>query len=237
MFLNLSWGTQKQNEKARREETTHSEEGVSEKHARTDKSGIEMDMCTEAGGEAGTSQSHSRHKKGRMTNIYLMDSDKEVIVAFVKDQKEMYNKTYENFKDNARKRLRERFANSRKLFVKVCKTCFELQRTCYVKLIQSKSGQEPEEMMERRNWIQVKFHFLKLHIRCKGLNKLSGFKSQALEASASAASALNISRASTDTNSMKISRQPNTTIQPSVTSPSAVSACSSINQQVIDQFT
>ena len=57
-----------QREEARREETNHSaEEGVAEKHTRTDRSHTEMD--TEAGGEAGTSQSHSRQKKGYMTNM------------------------------------------------------------------------------------------------------------------------------------------------------------------------
>ena len=37
------------------------------------------------GGEAGPSQ--SQHKKGHMTNIYLTDSDKEAIVDFAKDDK------------------------------------------------------------------------------------------------------------------------------------------------------
>ena len=51
-----------------REETTNStEEGVAKK--RTVRSDTEMD--TEAGGEVGTFQSHSRHKKEHMTNIYL----------------------------------------------------------------------------------------------------------------------------------------------------------------------
>ena len=55
-----------------REENTHSaEEGVAEKCARTDRSDTEMG--TEGGGETGTSQSHPRHKKGHMRNIYLMD--------------------------------------------------------------------------------------------------------------------------------------------------------------------
>ena len=54
---------QKQREEVGREESKHSaEEGVAKKHARTDKSETEMD--TEDGGEVGTSQSHSRHKKG-----------------------------------------------------------------------------------------------------------------------------------------------------------------------------
>ena len=115
-----------------REETTHSaEEGMAEKHPRTDKSDTEMD--TEGGGEAGTSQSQSRHKKGHITNIYLTDSDEEAIVDFV------YDNTNEHFKDTARVEfLWERFANSCKLSIKVCKTWF---KSC--KLSQSKSGQAP----------------------------------------------------------------------------------------------
>ena len=64
----------------------HTEEGVSEKGARTDKSDT-GDTCTEAGGEAGTAQSHSRHKKQHTTNIFLTDSDEEAVVDFVKDPK------------------------------------------------------------------------------------------------------------------------------------------------------
>ena len=153
-------------------------------------------------GEAGTSQ--LRHKKGNMSNIYLTDSDAEAIVDFVKDHKELYDKTNEHFKDKARKDcLWERFANSCKLSVKVCKTWFESQRTCYSKFTQSKSGQAPKEMVEHQNWIPDKFGFLKLHIRYVGL--LSGFKSHAQRASASAASAHDIFRASTNTDSMEIS--------------------------------
>ena len=106
-------------------ETTHSaEEGVTKKCARTDRSDTEMD--TKAGGEAGTSQSHSRHKKRHMTNIYLPDSDEEVIFDFGKDHEELYEKTNEHFTDKARKKcLWERFANSCKLSIKVCKTWFK----------------------------------------------------------------------------------------------------------------
>ena len=136
MFLNLSWGTQsqicseegrkggtresqeetqKQREETSREKATHlPEKGVSEKHARTDKSDTQTDKYTEAGREAGTYQSHSQHKKGHLANIYLMDSDEEVIVDFVKDHKELYEKT----KDC----LWEKFANIGKLSFKVRKT-------------------------------------------------------------------------------------------------------------------
>ena len=37
-------------------------------------------MDTQDGGEAGTSQSLSRRKKGHMMNIYITDSDEEAIV-------------------------------------------------------------------------------------------------------------------------------------------------------------
>ena len=54
---------------------------------------------------------------------------------FVKDNKEVYDKTHEHFKDKTRKEcLWERFANSHKLSIKVCMTWFESQRTRYGKL-------------------------------------------------------------------------------------------------------
>ena len=72
-----------------------------------------------------------------MTNIYLRDSDEEAIEDFVKDHKELYDKTNEHFKDKAKKEcLWESFTNSHKLSVKVCKTWFELQRPHYGKLMQ-----------------------------------------------------------------------------------------------------
>ena len=58
-------------------------------------------------------------------------------------------------------------------------------------------------MMERQNWIQDKFNFLKMHNRHKGLCKSSGFKSPARGTSACAASAHDISRGSTDTYSLE----------------------------------
>ena len=97
---------------------------MAEKHTSTDRSDTE----TEAGVEACTSQSsHSRYMKGHMTKIYLTDSDDKAIVNFVKVHKELYDKTNDHFKDKAREEcLRERFANSRNLSVKACKTLFEL---------------------------------------------------------------------------------------------------------------
>ena len=100
-----------------------------------------------------------------------------------------------------------------------------------------KSGQALKQMTEFQNWIQDKFGFLRLHIRCKGLSKFSGFKSLAQRASASAALAHDISRASTDTDSMEISMQSiDTSLQPQqVTSPTV--GHSSVDQRVMNQLT
>ena len=169
-----------------------------------------------------------------MTNIYFTDSDEEVIVDFVKDHKELYDKSSEHVKDKSRKEfLWEKFAKCRKLSVKVCKTWFDSQRTRYGKLTESKSGQVPKEIMEHQTWTQdKKLGFPRSHIRCKGLSKSSAFKLQARGASASATTAHDISRASTDTDSMGISmRSTGTTLQPQhVTSPTAASGCSSVDQ-------
>ena len=92
------------------------------------------------------------------------------------------------------------------------------------------------EMRERQNWIQDKFNFMKAHIRRKWPSESSGFKTPARGASASADAAHDISRASADRDSMEIRMRSDTTIQPSVTSPSSVSRCSSVDQQVMNQF-
>ena len=42
--------------------------------------------------EESTSEAHSRHKKGHMTNIYLTDSHEEAVVDFVKDHEDLYDK-------------------------------------------------------------------------------------------------------------------------------------------------
>ena len=41
----------------------------------------------------------SRQKKGQMKSIFLSDSDDEVIVEFVKQNEEFYDKTNDKFKD------------------------------------------------------------------------------------------------------------------------------------------
>ena len=169
-----------------------------------------------------------------MINMYLTDSDESC------DHEGLYDKTNEYFMDKAKKEcLWEQFTFSRKLSVKVCKTWLESQRTLHGKLTQLKSGHVPKEMTECQSSIQDKFGLLRSHIRCKGLNKSSGFKSHARGASASATTAHNISRASTDIDSMEISMWlTDTTLQPqNITSPITVLRALSVDLQVMDHFT
>ena len=57
-----------------------------------------------------------------MNSIFLSDSDKEAIVEFVKQHKELYGKTNDKFKDKKRKEgLEERLAASRNLSVNTVK--------------------------------------------------------------------------------------------------------------------
>ena len=54
----------------------------------------------------------SRQKKGQMKSIFLSDSDKEAIAEFVKQHKELYDKTNGSFEDKQKKqRLWEQLAS------------------------------------------------------------------------------------------------------------------------------
>ena len=109
-------------------------------------------MDTEVGGEVGSSQLKSRHKKGHMTNIYLTDSHEEAIMQYVKDHEEFYNKINKHVKDKSTNNgLWERNASSFNVAVKECKTWFKSQRACYRKLAQTKSDQAPKEMTGSQN--------------------------------------------------------------------------------------
>ena len=92
----------------------------------------------------------SRHKKGQMMSIFLSDSDEEAIVDFVKQHKELYDKTHAKFKDKQRKEgLWETIAASRNLSVNTVKKWFETQSTRYGKLTHTKSGQAAVKSTER----------------------------------------------------------------------------------------
>ena len=114
---------------------TRGEEEQPEKRPMAERSDTEAEA---AGREAGPSQSH--YKKVHMTNIFLTDSDEKAIKDFVRDYKELYDNTSENFKDKASKECPwEQITKSHKLSVKVCKTWFDSQRTRYGNLMQLKS--------------------------------------------------------------------------------------------------
>ena len=148
-MADIQWGREERETRGRGAETERrgqeargskhlTEVGVVEKRERRDKSDTEIDKYTQGGVKTATSQSHSIHKKGHMTNIYLTDLDEETIMDFVKFQEELYDKTNEHFMDKPSKEcLLERFTKKCKLSVKVCKTLFELQRTHYGMLTQS----------------------------------------------------------------------------------------------------
>ena len=72
-----------------------------------------------------------------MKSIFLSDSDEEVIVEFIKQHKELYDKTNDSFKDKQKKeKLWEQPAAARNLPIKTVKKWFETQRTRYGKLTQ-----------------------------------------------------------------------------------------------------
>ena len=89
---------------------------------------------------------------------------------------------------------------------------------------------------ERQNWIQDKFNSLKTHIRKTFLSKSSGFKSPQRGGSESAASAYNISRASTDTVWRPASTLGQHSSRQSSALPVLVFQPSSVDQQVMYKF-
>ena len=91
----------------------------------------------------------SRQKKGQMKSIFLSDSDEDVIMEFVKQHEELYDKTNDSFKDKQKKeRLWEQLAATRNLPVKTVKKWFDTQCTGHGKLTQTKSGQGAENSSE-----------------------------------------------------------------------------------------
>ena len=78
----------------------------------------------------------SRQMKGQMKSIFLCDSDEEAIMEFVKQHKELYDKTNNSFKDKQKKeRLWEWLAATRNLPVKTVKKWFETQHTRIASLL------------------------------------------------------------------------------------------------------
>ena len=120
--------------------------------------------------------------------------------------------------DTDAERLWETLATTRNLPFNTVKKWFEVQRTRYGKLTQTKSGQAAEKSTEQQIGLKDNFSFLWGHIRRKGVSKSSMFKSP-LRPSASAATA-SVPDASRDTESeMEISLTSDVTHQPLSTGP------------------
>ena len=192
----------------------------------------------QTGTDTDVESTQSRQKKGQMKSIFPSDSDEEAIVEFVKQHKELYDKTNDNFKDKQKKeRLWEQVAATRNLPMPA-KKWFETQHTRYGKLTQTKSGQAAEKSTERRTWLKDSFSFLRGHIRRKGVSKSSAFKSpQRPSAAAASASVPDTSR---DTESEMESIASDVTHQPSSTSPKRrqppVVTTTTFADPVLDQF-
>ena len=67
-------------------------------------------------------ESTQSRQKGQIKSIFLSDLDEEAIVEFVKQHKELYDKTNDSFKDKQKKgRLWEQLAATRNLPIKTVK--------------------------------------------------------------------------------------------------------------------
>ena len=94
-------------------------------------------------------ESTQSRQKGQIKSIFLIDSDEEAIVEFVKQHEELYDKTNDSFKDKQKKeRLWEQLTATRNLPIKTVKKWYETQRTRYGQLTQTKSGKAAEKSTE-----------------------------------------------------------------------------------------
>ena len=74
---------------------------------------VQTDMDTDV------KSTQSRQKQGQMKSIFLSDSDEEAIVEFIKQHKELYDKSNDSFKDKQKKEgLWEQLTATRNLPVK-----------------------------------------------------------------------------------------------------------------------
>ena len=94
---------------------------------------------------------HSAAKRARICATFT-DSQEHVIVEFLKEHPELYDK--EHFHDRQRKEaLWAEISVELKLQPFDVRRWFESQRTRYGKLSKQQSGQAPREMTKRQSWV------------------------------------------------------------------------------------
>ena len=150
------------------------EEGTQETEERlelTEEACEEEERCEE------DLESHSAAKRARVCSTFT-DSQETVIVEFVKEHPELYDKEHARFHDRQKKEAEEGAEVSAELKLQPfdVKRWFESQRTRYGKLSKLQSGQAPREMTKRQSWVYQQMGFLKTHIRRKGASRSSGFE-------------------------------------------------------------
>ena len=107
----------------------------------------EDEMCEEE------SEYHSAAKRARVCATFT-DSQENVIVEFVQEHPELYDKEHGRFHDRQRKEaLWAEISAELKLQPFDVRTWFEFQRTRYGKLSKQQSGQAPREMTKRQSWV------------------------------------------------------------------------------------
>ena len=86
-------------------------------------------------------------------------------MEFIKQHKDLYDKTNNSFKDKQKKeQLWEQLAATRNLPVKTVNKWVKIHCTRYGKLTQTKSGQAAEKSTEQQTWLKDSFSFLRGHI-------------------------------------------------------------------------
>ena len=156
-------GEDRGDRKERREDT---EEGLEV----TEEACEENERCEEE------SECHSAAKRARVCATFT-DSQENVIVEFVKEHPELYDKEHGRFHDRHREEaLWAEISAELKLQPFDVRRWFESQRTRYGKLSKLQSGQAPREMTKRQSWVYQQMGFHKTHIRRKGANRSSGFE-------------------------------------------------------------
>ena len=114
-------------------------------------------------------KNQSAIQQPREPGATFTDSQENVIVEFVREHPELYDKEHGRFHDRQRQEaLWAEISAELKFQPFDVRRWFESQRTRSGKLSKQQSGQAPREMTKRQSWVY--------HVRRKGANKSSGFE-------------------------------------------------------------